>query len=85
MVCEICGCGESRMVRHHWHDKRGNVHYRRLCRVCNALLVPQLFLMYLVIGCDLPPWETQYRAIRHIRGIEKMTDRQARAILKNGS
>lgn len=32
----------------------------------------------------MPPWETQRRSVRHYRGIERMLERQARAVLRRG-
>ena len=78
--CEACGA-EGQLVQHHWSDRDGEEQHRQICRVCNALLIPRLFLHYLTLRCYLPPWETQRRAVRHVRGVEIMPERQARAIL----
>ena len=80
-TCECCGVAGDRLVRHHWHDRRDRVHYRTLCRLCNAVLVPGLFLHYLVVGNWLPPWETQKAAVLHVRGLKSMDKRRASAVL----
>jgi len=81
MSCAVCGF-EGQLVRHHWRGRAGGLSYRDICRECNALLVSGLFLSYLTLGGCLPPWETQRRAVRHVRGLEQMPERQARAVLR---
>jgi len=76
--CEACGDSKGKIGAHHWYDKRGKLHSKRLCRSCNSILRSP--------GGDhvMPPWSEQLKILKnscayqwHRKELTGNTDRSA--------